>query len=256
MPPCACAISAPLGIQAARKISIPAVLLENFTWDWIYNQLGECHPEYIPIARAIEHLFQPAVHIRLRPECPTTHPYKCVIGPIARIPTLDRITIRKLLNIPPDKPVVFIAFGGVDHNASLQLDKLDSSFHVVLYSNNLENYECRNVTCLSRQSGIRSQDLLAASDLIIGKPGYSTVSEVVTSGIPFMYIPRPGFPESHFLEAYVQKFVPVKSITQLEFSKGDWISFVPDLIQSEFRVPIQPQNEFLAETVLHQIINL
>ena len=252
---CLCDIS-PLGIQAARNTNIPAVLLKNFTWDWIYKQLGEYHTEYLPIAQAIENLFQPAVHIRLRPECPTTHPYDSIIGPIARNPTMDRIAIRNRLNVPVDKPLVFIAFGGVEHDASLQLDKLDSTFHVVMYSNNLAKYEGMNLTCLTRQSGIRSQDLLAASDLVIGKPGYSTVSEVVTNGIPFMYIPRPGFPESSYLEEYVQKYVSVKRITHLELMHGDWISSVPDLLHMECRSPVKPQNDLLAETVLHQITNL
>lgn len=251
---CLCDIS-PLGIQAAKQSKIPAVLIENFTWDWIYHQLGKYQPEYLQISDIVKELFHPAFHIRVQPECPTFHKFNQLIGPIARNPILDRFTIRNTLGIPMDKPVIFISLGGVDYNYSLKLKNFDGSFHVAVYDNNRLDIPDRHVTVLSRQSGIRSQDILAASDLVIGKPGYSTISEIVTNGIPFMYVPRPGFPESKFLEDYVQKFVPTKSITQKEFLNGNWVSYVPDLLRSTFRVPIKSQNVLLAESVLNYIIS-
>jgi hypothetical protein len=38
---------APLGIAVARMIGVPSVLIENFTWDWIYE-------EYLPLEKRFE----------------------------------------------------------------------------------------------------------------------------------------------------------------------------------------------------------
>ncbi len=51
-------------------------------------------------------------------------------------------------------------------------------------------------------------DLVAASDLVISKLGYSTAAEVYHAGTSFAYLRRPTFPESPILEAFVRKHIP------------------------------------------------
>lgn len=249
---CLCDIS-PLGIQAASQAAIPTLLLENFTWDWIYSQLSLIHPEYLPISMALQDLFQPDCHIQLQPECPTVHVVDASIGPIARNLTRDKIAMRKFLRIPPEKPMILITLGGVENFGSMQLEKLDGSFHIVAYSNDKRAAFEENITILPRQSGIRSQDLLAASDLVIGKPGYSTVAEVVTAGCPFLCIPRPDFPESRYLEEYLLKHTVVKYLSYPDFIAGLWTELVPDLLSSKNQNLVINQSENLAKIVLEKI---
>jgi len=249
---CLCDIS-PLGIQAARQASIPAILLENFTWDWIYSQLSLLHPEYLPISRILQDLFHPACHIQLQPECPTAHVVDVAIGPIARNITQDKIAIRKILRIPPGKPMVLITLGGVENYGSINLEKLDGSFHIVAYSNDKRATFKENITILPRQSGIRSQDLLAASDLVIGKPGYSTVAELVVAGCPFLCIQRPDFPESRHLEEYLFKHTAVKYLSYPDYITGLWIELVPELLSSKYQNPVINQSENLAKIVLEKV---
>ncbi|MFX6019324.1 hypothetical protein ABTF08_20820, partial [Acinetobacter baumannii] len=48
-----CDIS-PLGLEAARTAGIPSVLLESFTWDWIYRGYCEREPALAPFADLLE----------------------------------------------------------------------------------------------------------------------------------------------------------------------------------------------------------
>ena len=61
---------APMGILAAREARIPSVLVENFTWDWIYEEYLKEEPRmgnHIPYLRR---LFDMAdVHIQTEPVC-------------------------------------------------------------------------------------------------------------------------------------------------------------------------------------------
>ena len=58
------------------------------------------------------------------------------------------------------------------------------------------------------QAGQLHPDLVAASDLVIAKLGYSTVAEVYHAGRSFAYLRRPTFPESPILEAFVEEHIP------------------------------------------------
>jgi hypothetical protein len=51
-------------------------------------------------------------------------------------------------------------------------------------------------------------DLVAASDLVIAKLGYSTVAEVFCGRARLAYLGRPRFPESPILESFVRAQIP------------------------------------------------
>lgn len=44
---------APLGIVAARQLGIPSLLIENFTWDWLYQPFSDTYPQF---SEYIDHL--------------------------------------------------------------------------------------------------------------------------------------------------------------------------------------------------------
>ena len=58
---------------------------------------------------------------------------------------------------------------------------------------------------LSSRSGIFHPDIVAASDGVVGKIGYSTLAEVYAAGVPYGFVPRPRFRESDVLSAFVQE---------------------------------------------------
>jgi len=73
-------------------------------------------------------------------------------------------------------------------------------------------------------------DLVAASDAVIGKNGYSTLAEVYHAGIPFGYITRPRFRESAILADYIRREMSGLEITEAQFYTGEWLSLLPELL--------------------------
>ncbi|HEY5998545.1 MAG TPA: hypothetical protein VI078_04490, partial [bacterium] len=80
-----CDIS-PLGIAVARAAGLPSVLLENFTWDWIYRGYQRREPRLAPAAARLAVLgAQADLHVQATPVCrPSAAAVR--VGPIGRRP--------------------------------------------------------------------------------------------------------------------------------------------------------------------------
>ncbi len=80
-----CDIS-PLGLAAAGEAGIPSVLVENFTWDWIYVAYAVGSNELQPYAEMLKKVFQSAdYHIQARPACSPGSP-NLSVPPVCRQP--------------------------------------------------------------------------------------------------------------------------------------------------------------------------
>ena len=81
-----------------------------------------------------------------------------------------------------------------------------------------------NVILLPHKSEYFHPDLINASNLVIGKLGYSTLAEVYHARIPFGYLIRPDFRESKALAEYVERKMGGFSMTEKVFQNGDWLA--------------------------------
>lgn len=222
---------APLGIAVAKRAGIPAVLLENFTWDWIYEgylkQDGdlEAHISYL------EKLFSTAdVHIQTEPVCSHLD-VDLVTNPISRRKKLPADAIRGKLGIPKTADTVMITLGGIREQYPFltHLKNLEE-FHFIIpgASDYAENRD--NLVLLPHRSDYFHPDLVSASDAVIGKVGYSTLAEVYYAGVPFGYVAREGFRESKPLVAYIEHEMHGLAIDEGDFYKGSWTTELPRLL--------------------------
>ncbi|MCF8057538.1 MAG: hypothetical protein K9K37_12990 [Desulfocapsa sp.] len=215
---------APLGIAVARKAGIPSVLIENFTWDWIYQAYLPRHPD---LQAAIDYLgaqYQQAdIHIRTEPACGTGKGQLCC-GPIFRRIRQQRAEIRSEFNCQ-DKKLVFISMGGIDLELPFvhQLPAFPDT--IFLLAGQDKNYRLAdNVFLLSRNSGFYHPDLINAADLVVCKSGYSTVAECFQAGTPIVTVGRVTFPESALLEQFCADQLEGQSLSQEEFLSGSWLN--------------------------------
>ncbi len=104
------------------------------------------------------------------------------------------------------------------------------SVHFVFTSAEPREQAGSNVHFLPQQSGLFHPDLVAASDAVVGKIGYSTLAEVYHAGIPYGYIPRRRFWESAVLASFVESQMSGLSIAEESFSNGGWIERIPELL--------------------------
>lgn len=226
---------APLGIAVARAAGIPSVVVENFTWDWIYAgyvEQAEWLQSYIDYLAA---QFAAAdYHIQTQPIPSVQKENGCVdrvVAPVSRPPRTPAAQIREQLEVPSNASLVLVTMGGMDwqHTGLARLGQ-DPSVHYLFTGSQTQFDLPANVHMLGQNSAFYHPDLVAASDAVVGKIGYSTLAEVYHAGIPFGYIPRPHFRESAVLAEFVATQMQGFAIAEAEFSDGDWLSALPRLL--------------------------
>jgi hypothetical protein len=226
-----CDIS-PLGIAVAREAGLPSVLVENFTWDWVYGEYAFETAGFKPHMDYLETLFSWAdVHIQTTPVC-LKRKVHLTTEPVSRKPRTDRFKVRKDLGIPDRTPMVLITMGGIpkDHRFIEQLAHQKEVFFVAPGGGTAFR-TVPNVRLLPHHSRFFHPDLVHAADAVVGKVGYSTLGEVYHAGIPFGYIKRTKFRESEILSSYIEKRMMGFAIDENEFETGGWILRVPELLE-------------------------
>jgi len=221
---------APSGIAAAKRAGVPSVLLENFTWDWIYERYLPAYPGLKTIIDYIKDVYSQAdYHIQADPVCSST---RCDLraDPIARKVRSSAEKVRHHLGVDEDRHLVLITMGGegVGHLPLDLLSMRTDTFFVIPGMETL-NPCPENLHFLPNDSGIFHPDLVAACDAVVGKVGYSTLAEVYHGSVPFGYIQRPSFPESAFLIRYIEQNMTGLEISAREFKEGGWVNQLPEL---------------------------
>lgn len=221
---------APLGIAAAQRAGVVSVLVENFTWDWIYRSYLAQWPGFNAHIGYLQQLYREAdYHLQAAPVC---KPEQCdlLISPIARQGRQDPSGIRERLRVTATDILVLVTMGGVP-GTELPLARMASMNQCFILPGQAgEEMVVRgNLRLLPPNSGIFHPDLVAACDAVIGKVGYSTLAEVYRAGVPFGYICRPGFPESPPLAAFINREMVSMEITWELFQNNSWLDKIPEL---------------------------
>lgn len=228
---------APLGIAAAHQAGVPSLLMENFTWDWIYTAYTDQWPALQPHIDTHAMLFERANYrIQTQPVCRLVD-CDCRVEPVAR-PLRQPERLRQRLYLEPGQHLVVLTMGGLGHDR-LPLPKLlqrpDIAF--VLPGWSRENEFTGNLRFLGREEPWYHPDLLAAADLVVGKLGYSTVAEAYQAGTPYAYVPRLHFAESAVLAAFVDTHLPSWRIEPEAWESGGWLTELPSLPWQRSNVP-------------------
>ena len=247
---------APLGLAVARAAGLPSVLVENFTWDWIYAGYVDEAPALQPYIDAMQTAFALAdFHIQTEPVC-KRHPTAMQAGVVSRPTRTSAVLVRKRLGIPPGTPAVLITSGALcPAPALLNAMREQPSITFVFPGGAAGVVNGGNIRLLSADSEFYHPDLVHACDAVVGKLGYSTLAEVYHAGVPFAYVTRPRFRESLALEAFVQAHMPCLALTAATLADGSWLAALPALLARP-RIPREEPNgadviaDWLASVVL------
>ena len=222
---------APLGIAVAEKAGIRSLLVENFTWDWVYGEYAEQWPNLNRHRHYLQNLFLSAdYHVQTEPVC-LHRSSDLTLGPISRSPRTGKREIRSRLGIRPSDSLVVITMGGIQgrYDFLKKLNVAKGVFFVAPGGADASKVQ-DNVILLPHRSDFFHPDLIAASDAVVGKAGYSTLAEVYQAGVPFGYVKRPHFRESEVLGGYMEARGNAVSIDPEEFESGTWISRLDQIL--------------------------
>jgi UDP:flavonoid glycosyltransferase YjiC (YdhE family) len=222
---------APVGIAAADMAGIPSVLIENFTWDWIYERYAGRWPGFERHIAYLDRLFDDAdVRIQAVPVC---RPVACHLTapPMSREARTPASTIRASLGIPDGKSMVLLSLGGTPVSQdALSALRVPEGFRIVAPGGPERLGNVHRVVRLPVHSPYYHPDLIRAADAVIGKAGYSTMAEVYRYGTPFGFVSRPNFREAPIMEAFITEAMGGRRISSSVFESGNWEGLLADLV--------------------------
>ena len=230
----------PLAFAAAREADIPALAVANFTWDWIY----ESWPTFELLAPGVTEVLADAyAKATLALRLPLHGGFESMkavtrdIPFIARQSRYSRGEARQRLGLDSNRPVVLASFGG--HGAGLPYQEIARrhDFTLVLTDHELpgEGGESQglkrfNLHAMS-ELALRYEDVVAASDIVVTKPGYGIVSECVANDTALLYTSRGNFPEYQVMVETMPQMLRCRFIAQNDLMAGDWTGAIEGLLQ-------------------------
>jgi UDP:flavonoid glycosyltransferase YjiC (YdhE family) len=224
---------AALGIAAARRAGLTSFLIENFTWDWIYEQYKDREPRFGEYAGLLRPFYADVDnHIQTLPACNPGHA-DLVTPPAARKPRHSRTELRTRLGLHESDRMVLITMGGLRERFDfLEVLAQARDFTFVIPGASEKEEKRRNLLLLPHHNQYYHPDLVQASDVVIGKLGYSTLAETYQAGVPFGYIARDAYPEIPALASFAQREKVGFSLPMDEFQTGEWVMELDENIHS------------------------
>ena len=230
---CALVVSdiSPLGIAVAREAGVPSVLVENFTWDWIYRGYVDEEPAFGDFSALVGEIFAAAdYHVQAEPVC-RRETVDLTVPPVARGHRVAAAETRRAFEIPEGEKMVLLTSGGipVDFSSIGEWAQAAGCHLVVPGASGLVERHGK-LTLLPHRSNFFHPDLVAAADAVVGKVGYSTLAEVCLAGTPFGFVGRSGFREAPVLCDFIRKEMSGMEITEADFLDGTWLTHLPKLL--------------------------
>ena len=222
----------PLACAAAAAAGLPSIVCANFTWDWIYEAYlgpGGSPPGLLSTIR--DAYSQAAGGWRLPMHGGfETVPSTIDVPLVARHARRDRsrCEVRRMLGLPPDRPLALATFGGYGAG-NLPLDRLDCvpEWNIVLTTaERRPPLHVPGVLVVPEEllyaSGLQYQDLVAAVDVAVTKPGYGIISDCAANDTAVLYTSRGRFPEYEVIVSALPRLVRSRFIDQEDLLQGRW----------------------------------
>jgi len=196
----------PIALEAARRAGIPAVAVGNFTWPWIYRNT----PGLDTCADLLE---------------PWQHPHPAAsLWPGPGMPGFASVKAfglvgRKATDVPDLAPGhVLVSFGG------LGLADLNDRLPVIagvrwLLAPPMPALDRPDCTWLE---GVPYPALVAASEVVVTKPGYGIFAETALNGARLLWVPRGHFPEARFITRAMEERGDRRVDLAAGASPADW----------------------------------
>ncbi|HSE91064.1 MAG TPA: glycosyltransferase family protein [Candidatus Binatia bacterium] len=211
----------PLCFEIAARASIASVAIANFTWSEIYGAYIKNHPGFIPLIEEMEAFYRNAtLALKL--------PYPCgmdvflqreAIPWVTRTSLLTQTQARRAFRLPESATIVLLSFGGLglERLPWSTLKELDDFFFV---TTGATKQEFSNVRFLP-EAQRNYQDLVRAVDVVITKPGYGIVADVISHQVRILYTERGEFAEYPHLVQALDECATTEFIPQDQLLAGN-----------------------------------
>jgi hypothetical protein len=233
----------PLAFRAAHRAGIRSVAIGNFTWDWIYGEYTESAAQAPDLVRALAEAYSQAdVALRL-----PLHAGFVPFGRVQDVPLVARRSrrapgeLRRHFNLPARDVLVLPSFGGYGlQGIDLAALARVQGYTVIITADpgtarrgsDMDTGDGASLSLPANarllderdlyRAGFRYEDLVAAVDVVVTKPGYSIIAECAANDTAMLYTSRGRFPEYDMLVREMPRYVRSEFISNEELMGGGW----------------------------------
>jgi L-arabinokinase len=227
----------PLAFAAAHRAGVPSLAIANFTWDWIYEGFPGFEADAPDVLESIRREYAKATSALRLPFHGGFAAMASVVEDIpliGRASKLSRADARAALGLDSARPVVLASFG--NYGVSLDYDAVASRNHftLVVIDETPRTAHHPRLTYWSmtelRARGLWYEDVVAASDVVAGKPGYGIVSECVANGTALLYTSRGRLAEYDLMVEEMPLYLRCRYLDQARLQSADWSEAIEALI--------------------------
>ncbi len=235
----------PVPFEVAERLGIPSMAITNFTWFEIFEPVLS---KDSGILNRFKHAYEKATLLFRFPFHFKMEYFKNIkdIPLLFRKLTRSRKEIRSIKEFANIENIVLVQFGGTSFNPFDKWTERLSKFFkhhpetkfLLLYSSKMNIPDSlQSQVIITEAEDTETQDYLAASDLVIGKVGYSTVAEVVGYRVPFYYCLREQWPENAPLIMGLEDYGISRRFSLSEIIEGSWIDTILEDIELKNKFP-------------------
>jgi glycosyl transferase family 1 len=198
----------PLAFLAAAAAGLPSIAVANFSWDWIYQPYVASRPAFGWLLDWHRAAYGQAELLLRLPFHDAMSAFRAIedVPLISRAPSALRAVLRARLGLSPAERVVLLSFGG------LGLDGLQPELLAALPEYTFLATEREVAPGERRPANLRLlpmvqrnyDDIVAACDVVVSKPGFGIVASCLASRVPLLYTDRGNFAEFPILVAGLQ----------------------------------------------------
>jgi len=206
----------------------------------IYQAYASEHPGFTPLVKEMTRFYsQASLALALPYPCDMSMFPRCRAIPwIARVSRLTRNQARTLFGLPPTGVVVLLSFGGLGLEILpwRKLRELSDFFFVTTGS--VEKSQDNLLVLADAQRSY--EDLLRGVDVIVTKPGYGIVADVLSHQRPILYTDRGEFPEYPRLVQALNELATAEYIPQEALLAGELRGYLEKVLAKRRNWPSVP----------------
>ena len=242
-----------LPLAAAHDAGIPGVGFSSLNWHDICQPYLGNTPSMASVFAQIRSAYATArTFYGLTPGLPL--PEFCrsqLMPPVAGRGLAKAADIRAALNRPAQARLVLVGFGGVAYAAASNLPVLPDVVWLTPEPAATERTDIQPIA----QLDMPFLDILASADALITKVGYGSYVEAAAHGIPVLYLNRPDWPESAWLNTWLHQHASACGISEAAFNTAGIQRALLQLWASPSMPEVQTFNVLAAATLLDALRN-
>ena len=237
-----------LPLAAAHRVGLPSAALCSINWLDIFGHYLGGAPRADRIMVEMRAAYGSAgVFLRPEPAMPMPQFDRTFVLPaIAQQGRKRGAELRDRLGLAEGTQLALLGMGGIDYRLP-SVDWPESPDFAWLVP---DNWETAGSVMPFSASGMPFIDLLASCDALITKPGYGSFAEAAANAVPVLYLPRPDWPETPWLTAWMQRVGRAEEVDEQDLRRDGAVGSLRSLCEQPQRPAVVADGARVAARVL------